>query len=75
MFNNTLDVATRQEVFNTQRYAWNKYAAGGSFWTAVSYSTAVVSGEGTQRDYWSYIDLINAGVIKPVADFNGTAFC
>ncbi|KAI4736068.1 glycoside hydrolase [Aureobasidium sp. EXF-12298] len=63
MYNNTLNVATRKTLFDTQRYAWQKYVAGGSFWTAVSYSTAAVDGEGTQRDYWSYIDLINAGVI------------
>jgi glucan 1,3-beta-glucosidase len=61
MYNNTL--ADRKSIFDTQRYAWNKYVAGGTFWTAVSYSTAKVDGEGTQREYWSYIDLINQGVI------------
>jgi glucan 1,3-beta-glucosidase len=61
MYNNTL--ASRKTIFDTQRYAWNKYVAGGTFWTAVSYSTAGVDGEGTQREYWSYIDLINQGVI------------
>lgn len=61
MCNNTY--AGRKTVFDTQRYAWQKYVSGGAFWTAVSYSTAPVDGEGTQRDYWSYIDLINAGVI------------
>jgi glucan 1,3-beta-glucosidase len=61
MFNNTLD--TRKGLFDTQRYAWNKYVSGGTFWNAISYSTAKVDGEGTQREYWSYIDLINAGVI------------
>ncbi|KAH6643972.1 glycoside hydrolase superfamily [Boeremia exigua] len=61
MYNNTL--AGRKALFDTQRYAWNKYVAGGTFWTAVSYSTAKVDGEGTQREYWSYIDLINQGVI------------
>ncbi|KAI5248970.1 glycoside hydrolase [Aureobasidium subglaciale] len=75
MYNNSLAVSTRQEIFNTQRYAWSKYVSGGSFWTAVSYSTALVDGEGTQRDYWSYIDLINEGVIKPESAFNGTAYC
>ncbi|KAK5110127.1 hypothetical protein LTR62_006261 [Meristemomyces frigidus] len=61
MFNNTL--ADRKSIFDTERYAWEKYNSGGAFWTAISYSTAAVDGEGTQRDYWSYIDLINAGVI------------
>ena len=53
MYNNTL--AGRKTVFDTQRYAWEKYVAGGSFWTAVSYATTPVDGEGTQRDHWSYI--------------------
>jgi len=61
MYNNTL--AGRKQIFDTQRYAWQRDVSGGTFWTAVSYSTAAVDGEGTQRDYWSYIDLINAGVI------------
>jgi glucan 1,3-beta-glucosidase len=61
MYNNTL--VSRKSIFDTQRYAWNKYVSGGTFWTAISYSTAKVDGEGTQREYWSYIDLINQGVI------------
>ncbi|KAI1843442.1 hypothetical protein JX265_013324 [Neoarthrinium moseri] len=61
MYNNSLDY--RKTMFDTQRYAWQKYVSGGTFWTAVSYSTSAVDGEGTQRDYWSYVDLINAGVI------------
>lgn len=61
MYNNTF--ADRKALFDTQRYAWNKYVQGGTFWTAVSYSTAAVYGQGTQREYWSYIDLINQGVI------------
>lgn len=61
MYNNTL--STRKSIFDTQRYAWQKYVSGGAFWTAVSYSTALVDGEGTQREYWSYTDLIHQGVI------------
>jgi glucan 1,3-beta-glucosidase len=61
MYNNTLE--GRKTIFDTQRYAWNKFVSGGTFWTAVSYSTNLVDGEGTQREYWSYIDLINEGVI------------
>jgi glucan 1,3-beta-glucosidase len=61
MYNNTL--ATRKTIFDTQRYAWQKYVSGGAFWTAVSYSTAAVDGEGTQREYWSYLDLIREGAI------------
>lgn len=70
MYNNTLDA--RPDVFNVQRYAWGKYVSGGTFWTAVSYSTALVDGEGTQREYWSYIDLINEGVIEKA---DGTIYC
>ena len=61
MYNNTL--AARKTIFDTQRYAWQKYISGGSFWTAVSYDNAAVDGEGTVADYWSYIGLIDAGVI------------
>ncbi|KAH7014450.1 glycoside hydrolase superfamily [Microdochium trichocladiopsis] len=59
-YNNTF--ADRKALFDTQKYAYSHYSNGATFWTAVSYAEAVVSGEGTQRDYWSYIDLINAGV-------------
>ncbi|KAH9905490.1 glycoside hydrolase superfamily [Xylariomycetidae sp. FL2044] len=61
MYNNTFE--GRKTLFDTQRWAWQQYVAGGSFWNAVSYATTEVDGEGTQRDYWSYVDLINAGVI------------
>ena len=61
-FNNTY--AGRETIFNTQRYAWQKYVSGGAFWTAQSYANGKVDGQGTVRDYWSYIDLIDAGVIK-----------
>jgi len=60
-YNNTL--AGRKTLFDTQRYAWSKYLSGGTFWTAVSYSNTTVDGEGDQEDYWSYVDLINEGVI------------
>ncbi|KAF5585848.1 glycoside hydrolase [Fusarium subglutinans] len=63
IYNNTLSVPSRKTIFDTQRYAWQKYVAGGAFWTAVSYSTTPVDGQGIQRDYWSYVDLIRAGVI------------
>ncbi|KAK6083951.1 hypothetical protein SCUP515_01647 [Seiridium cupressi] len=66
LYNNTLD--GRKTIFDTQRYAWQKCVAGGAFWTAVSYSVATVDGEGTKRDYWSYIDLINEAVITIVAN-------
>lgn len=66
MYNNTL--ASRQDIFNTQRYAWSKYVAGGTFWTAVSYANGTVDGEGDVSDYWSYVKLIDAGVIQTAAN-------
>ncbi|KAJ4324435.1 hypothetical protein N0V94_001333 [Neodidymelliopsis sp. IMI 364377] len=71
MYNNTL--ADRQSIFNTERYAWSEYVNGGAFWTAVSYSTTPVDGEGTQREYWSYIDLIREGVAK--SPIPGATYC
>ena len=44
-----------------------------AFWTAVSYATTAVDGEGTQREYWSYVDLIKQGVIK--SENNDVAYC
>ncbi|PNP80930.1 hypothetical protein FNYG_05745 [Fusarium nygamai] len=46
MYNNTLSVPNRKTIFDTQRYAWQKYVAGGAFWTAVSYSNTPVDGQG-----------------------------
>lgn len=60
LYNNTY--VGRKTIFDTERYAWQKYAAGGAFWTVKSDSNATVDGEGTQQDYWSYLDLIKAGV-------------
>jgi glucan 1,3-beta-glucosidase len=34
MYNNTLDGC--KTLFETQRFAWQNYVAGGTFWTAVS---------------------------------------
>ncbi|KAL1586653.1 hypothetical protein WHR41_04650 [Cladosporium halotolerans] len=60
-YNNTLE--GRKTLFDTQRFAWHEHVSGGAFWTAVSYANAPVNGEGTQREYWSYTDLIRDGVI------------
>ncbi|KAK6860143.1 glycoside hydrolase [Apiospora arundinis] len=66
LHDNSLAVADRKTLFDTQRFAWQRSASGGSFWNAVSYSDTPVDGEGIQEDYWSYVDLIKAGVItKP----------
>jgi hypothetical protein len=67
LYSNTFK--NRRNLFNTQRYAWNYYAQGGSFWNIKHNSSVAVDGQGTQRDYWSYERLIDAGVIhKPIAN-------
>ncbi|KAL4862316.1 hypothetical protein BDV12DRAFT_46201 [Aspergillus spectabilis] len=64
LYNNEFD--NRKNLFETQRYAWSYYAQGGSFWNVKHNSSVVVDGEGMQRDYWSYLDLLDEGVIGPV---------
>jgi hypothetical protein len=68
LYSNTF--ANRENLFNTQRYAWSFYAQGGSFWNIKHNSSAVVDGQGTQKDYWSYENLIDADVIHSI---NSTA--
>jgi hypothetical protein len=59
----------RQELFEMQRYAWTKYVSDGAFWNIKHNSSAVVDGQVTQRDNWSYERLLDAGVIRaPVAN-------
>lgn len=71
LYNNTYD--NRETIFNTQRYAWSEYVSGGSFWSAKFNGTAAVDGEGTQKDYWNYNGLIDAGVINPIV--SGATYC
>ncbi|KAJ5662521.1 uncharacterized protein N7477_010137 [Penicillium maclennaniae] len=67
LYSNTF--RNRKNLFNTQRYAWSYFAQGGSFWNIKHNSSAAVDGQGTQRDYWSYERLIDAGVInQPVSN-------
>lgn len=67
LYSNTF--ANRKSLFNTQRYAWSYYVQGGSFWNIKHNSSVVVDGEGTQKDYWSYDLLIDAGVItRPIGN-------
>lgn len=63
-YNNSL--SHREKIFNTQRYAWNKYAAGGAFWTIDHTGNDPIDGEGTVNEYWSYLLMMDQGVIKPV---------
>jgi glucan 1,3-beta-glucosidase len=71
LYNNTL--SNRASIFNTQRYAWEKYVSGGSFWSSKFNGTTAVSGEGTQKDYWYYEGLIDAGVIT--SPISGATYC
>lgn len=67
LYSNTF--ANRKTLFDTQRYAWSYYVQGGSFWSIKHNSSVAVSGQGTQRDYWSYERLLDAGVItKPASN-------
>ncbi|CAO1633763.1 unnamed protein product [Parajaminaea phylloscopi] len=61
-FNNTL--AGRKLLLQTQQYAWAKYVSGGSFWSARFNGTTPVDGEGTQKDYWTYLDFIDQGLVN-----------
>jgi len=60
MYNNTF--AGRKELYDTQRYAWQHYLSGSAFWNWWSDAPAAVDGQGSQKDYWSLVDLIDEGV-------------
>jgi hypothetical protein len=65
LYNNTF--ANRESIFNTQRYAWSiNNLHGSTFWQAKMNGSASVDGEGVQSDYWSFLDLVDAGVIKSI---------
>ncbi|KAL5335784.1 glycoside hydrolase superfamily [Aspergillus crustosus] len=64
LYNNEFE--NRKSLFETQRYAWSYYVKGGAFWNIKHNSSVVVDGEGMQRDYWSYLNLLDEGFIGPV---------
>ncbi|KAL4883006.1 glycoside hydrolase superfamily [Aspergillus karnatakaensis] len=64
LYNNQFE--ERQALFETQRYAWMLYAQGGAFWNIKHNSSVVVDGQGMQRDYWSFMDLLEEGVVHPI---------
>ncbi|KAL4924017.1 glycoside hydrolase [Aspergillus undulatus] len=67
LYSNSFD--NRRNLFETQRFAWGKYVAGGAFWNIKHNSSALVDGQGMQRDYWSFETLLDEGVIRaPVAN-------
>ncbi|KAI5244682.1 glycoside hydrolase [Aureobasidium subglaciale] len=62
-FENQLD--SRREIFETMRFAWRNYNISGSaFWLGRYEGNATVDGEGLQKDYWGYENLIDNGVIR-----------
>ncbi|BGP38326.1 hypothetical protein JCM10450v2_002272 [Rhodotorula kratochvilovae] len=65
--------ALRQEMYQTQVYAWQKYLSGGAFWN-IRYlgSDLVSSGEGGTKDYWSFLNLIDDGVVLPGGPINAS---
>ncbi|GAA6032434.1 hypothetical protein JCM8097_008173 [Rhodosporidiobolus ruineniae] len=70
-YNNTF--ALRTEIFQTQQYAWQNWLQGGAFWN-IRYqgSDLVSSGEGGTKDYWSFLDLADAGVIPEGGKITGS---
>ncbi|KAH7386035.1 putative glucan 1,3-beta-glucosidase precursor [Pyrenochaeta sp. MPI-SDFR-AT-0127] len=63
-FNNLLK--NRKELYETGRDAFNKYTQGNIYWSGRVDSDTSVDGEGTKRDYWSFLDMINDGVVTPL---------
>ncbi|KAH7082001.1 putative cellulase [Paraphoma chrysanthemicola] len=62
--NNRLD--KRRELFETGRKAFNQHTQGNIYWSGRVDSDAKVDGEGTKRDYWSFLDMIKDGVVTPL---------
>ncbi|KAF4554107.1 Cellulase-like protein 4 [Elsinoe fawcettii] len=59
-FNNTLK--SRERNLKTAIKAWNKYGQGSAFWTAkVTSPDALVAGEGSKTDYWSWVEYARLG--------------
>jgi glucan 1,3-beta-glucosidase len=61
LYNNSL--AYRKTLYDTQVYAYNKYAAGGAFWNfRMLNDVDTVDGEGRLQDYWSWSAIADAGI-------------
>lgn len=57
--------AARGAILNAGLAAFGKHTAGSAYWTAKVVSTERVAGEGTKRDFWSYEDLLQLGLVNP----------
>jgi glucan 1,3-beta-glucosidase len=67
LYNNTL--SNRKTLYDTQVYAYQKYASGGAFWNGKMLNTVDgVDGEGKLQDYWSWEGLADAGVVSNTID-------
>ncbi|GAB1728353.1 hypothetical protein NU195Hw_g1658t1 [Hortaea werneckii] len=72
LYNNTLE--NRKTLYDTQVYAYQKYASGGAFWNyRMKNSVDTVDGEGVLQDYWSWEGLYNAGI--PSANKVNSSYC
>ncbi|KAI6893903.1 glycoside hydrolase family 5 protein, partial [Hortaea werneckii] len=72
LYNNTLE--NRKTLYDTQVYAYQKYASGGAFWNYRMKNTVdKVDGEGVLQDYWSWEGLLNAGI--PSANKVNSSYC
>lgn len=56
--------ANREKNLNAGLYAYNKYTQGNAYWTAKFFGNISVEGEGTQSNYWNYLDFIDMGFMK-----------
>ncbi|KAG9673068.1 glycoside hydrolase family 5 protein, partial [Aureobasidium melanogenum] len=67
LYNNTL--SNRKTLYDTQVYAYQKYASGGAFWNGKMLNNVDgVDGEGMLQDYWSWEALADAGVVSNTID-------
>ncbi|KAF2010388.1 glycoside hydrolase family 5 protein [Aaosphaeria arxii CBS 175.79] len=56
----------RKKLYEAGRDAFNEHTQGNIYWSGRVDSDAKVHGEGTKRDYWSFIDMITDGVVTPM---------
>ncbi|KAK8031595.1 hypothetical protein PG990_001329 [Apiospora arundinis] len=70
LYNNSLDA--RREILNAGLAAFGKHTKGSAYWTGKVVSSTPVAGEGNKRDYWSYKDLLELGLVDPES---ASGFC
>lgn len=70
LYNNSLDA--RKEILNAGLAAFGKHTQGSAYWTGKVVSSTAVAGQGNKRDYWSYKDLLELGLVDPES---ASGFC